>query len=135
MSVYSKRAQAFRDQIEVHRNCAQAVLMTFAPELGLSEETAAKLCSHFGSGMKIGAACGAFTGGLMVLGLAGLGEKEEAEEFTRAFEELEDGGINCSDLLRINTMRGGVKKPFCNQLIEKSVLQLEDMLRRRGVIG
>ena len=135
MSIYSQRAQAFRDRTDVHRNCAQAVLMTFAPELGLTEETAAKLCRHFGSGMKIGAACGAYTGGLMVLGLAGLGETEAAEEFTRAFEELEDGRLDCRDLLRVNTDRGGEKKPFCDHLIRACVLQLEEMLRHKGVIA
>lgn len=32
-------------------NCAQSVLLAFAPECGLSEETAAKLASSFGGGV------------------------------------------------------------------------------------
>ena len=134
MSKYTLKAQALRDRTDVHYNCAQAVLMAFSPELGLPEETAAKIGALFGSGMKIGSVCGAYTGGLMVLGLAGLKDADTAAEFTEAFRKLEEGRLDCAELLRVNTERGGEKKPFCSRLITESAAILEDLLRRRGVI-
>ena len=134
MSRYTLYAQNQRDRTDVHINCAQAVLAAFAPALGLSEETAAKVAALFGSGMKIGSVCGAYTGGLMVLGLAGLKDADTAAEYTEAFRKLEEGRLDCAELLRANTERGGEKKPFCNRLITDSVAILEELLRRRGVI-
>jgi C_GCAxxG_C_C family probable redox protein len=52
-------------------NCAQAVLGSFAPELGLEGGLALRLTQGFGSGMgRSGNTCGAATGAFMVLGLA-----------------------------------------------------------------
>lgn len=51
-------------------NCAQSVLMQFSEDFGMPRETAAKLASGFGGGMRMGKTCGALTGALMVLGLA-----------------------------------------------------------------
>ncbi len=49
-------------------NCAQAVVVAFAPELGLSEAQAAKLASAFGGGMgRMREVCGAVSGMLLVL--------------------------------------------------------------------
>ena len=51
-------------------NCAQSVLTAFAPEYGLSEETALRISTGFGSGMgRLGEVCGALTGAFMVIGL------------------------------------------------------------------
>ena len=134
MSKYTLYAQSQRDRTDVHINCAQAVLMAFAPELGLPEETAAKVAALFGTGMKIGSACGAYTGGLMVLGLAGLKDADTAAEYTEAFRMLEEGRLDCAELLRVNAERGGEKKPFCNRLIVGSTAIVEELLRRGGVI-
>ena len=72
MSKYIDRAKALR-AIEVpHYNCAQAVVVPFAEEAGLSEQMAMAICSNFGRGMKRAAACGAITGGLVVLGMFGI---------------------------------------------------------------
>jgi C_GCAxxG_C_C family probable redox protein len=52
-------------------NCAQSVLVAFAPQLGMDESQALKLASPFGGGVvRRGQICGAVTGALMVLGLA-----------------------------------------------------------------
>ena len=133
MSDYSKLAQGFRDRTDAHFNCAQAVLMAFAPNLGLAEETAGKLGRCFGGGMKMGAVCGAYTGGLMVLGLAGLGDEDTRKEFQEAFENLEEGRLDCRDLLQANSDRGGEKKPFCDRLVRESAAILEQMLRAGGI--
>ncbi|MGA2258902.1 MAG: C-GCAxxG-C-C family protein [Thermoguttaceae bacterium] len=51
-------------------NCSQAVLSAYAGQLGLDEETAAKIASGFGGGMgRMADTCGAVTGAYMVLGL------------------------------------------------------------------
>jgi C_GCAxxG_C_C family probable redox protein len=51
-------------------SCSQAVLMAFAPGLGLKQRQAALVASAFGGGMaRHGWTCGALTGALMALGL------------------------------------------------------------------
>ena len=51
-------------------NCAQAVLVTFAEELGMDRETASKLSLSFGAGMGgLREVCGACSGMFMCAGL------------------------------------------------------------------
>ena len=51
-------------------NCCQAVVMAFAPELGLPEETLLRLSSSFGGGVgRMREICGAVSGMAIVLGL------------------------------------------------------------------
>ena len=51
-------------------NCSQAVLLAFADECGLTQETAALLASSFGGGMgRLREVCGAVSGMFMVAGL------------------------------------------------------------------
>ena len=55
---------------EKHYNCAQAVLVTYAEELGLARDQALKVATGFGGGMgRMGGTCGAVTGAYLVLGL------------------------------------------------------------------
>ena len=81
-------------------NCAQAVLATFGPQLGLDRILALRVAQGFGGGMggEMGETCGAVTAAFMVLGLlaakTGLGEdagKKEnyrlVNEFARRFRE------------------------------------------------
>lgn len=50
--------------------CSQAVLLAFAPRLGISDDIAAGVASAFGGGMaRNGWTCGALTGALMAIGL------------------------------------------------------------------
>ena len=49
--------------------CAQQVLAHFADRLGLTEETALRIASAFGSGMGKAEVCGCVSGSLMVLGM------------------------------------------------------------------
>ena len=110
-----ERAAQLRSDPNTHYNCAQAVLIPFAEELGMSPEQAYALTAHFGSGMRVGATCGALTGGLMALGLLGKGP-DAAQAFLKDFKE-QAGATNCVDLLRLNKERGGDKKVHCNALI------------------
>ena len=66
-----EETEALRARTDVHYNCCQSVLVPFADLCGLDKETAFKLGANFGSGMRHGSTCGAVTGALMVLGLAG----------------------------------------------------------------
>jgi len=51
-------------------SCSQAVLMAFAPGLGMDERQAALVASAFGGGVaRHGWTCGALTGALMAVGL------------------------------------------------------------------
>lgn len=50
-------------------NCAQAVVSTFAGEIGIKNETAIRIASGFGGGMgRQQFTCGALTGAYMVIG-------------------------------------------------------------------
>ncbi len=102
-------------------SCAQAVLKAFAPRHGLEPELALKLARAFGLGMGNGHTCGALTGALMVLGLAG-GEVKgndrdtryacyaQAREIMTAFA-ARHGSTRCEDLLQLNpgTPEGGAQ--------------------------
>jgi C_GCAxxG_C_C family probable redox protein len=90
-------------------NCSQAVLETYAEEMGLSVENARKVASAFAGGMGMGAECGAVTGALMVIGMkhGKIADKDAAadkETFSRVAKLVEDfkkehGDISCSNLL------------------------------------
>lgn len=100
-------------------NCAQSVLLSFAPDLHYSAELAEKIAAGFGGGMgKTQHTCGAVTGAIMVLGLL-QGEKvnnnEElktesyrtVKEMMQSFTE-EFGTTSCSELTGcdLNTPEG-----------------------------
>ena len=98
-----------KELFEKGYNCCQAVLLAYCKELGIDEETAAKLSSSFGGGMGgMGETCGAVTGMFMV---AGLMEGytfpetlEEKNEHNKRIRELADkfkaekGSLICRDL-------------------------------------
>ena len=134
MSVYTDRARELRNRTDIRVNCAQAMLATFAPEAGLTEEQALALGAHFGGGMKMGSVCGTITGALMVLGLCGVQETADAQTLTSALRESREGRMDCRELLQENARRGGVKKPFCDGLVYQSVALVDQMLRERGKI-
>ncbi len=91
-------------------NCAQSLLSTFGPRLGLERETALRVAGAFGGGMaRTGLVCGAVSGALMVIGvkyaMTHAGERERREEtyrrsqeFIRRFKEL-NGSVLCPELL------------------------------------
>ena len=128
MGKYLLRARELRAIKERHYNCAQAVLVPFAERFGLDEETAFHIGMGFGGGMRTGSVCGAITGGLMVLGLAGYDEPSDVQEFIRQMQEKHEGMTLCSDLLQYNAERGGVKREFCDRQIYDAVEILEDWL-------
>ena len=91
-------------------SCSQAVLVTFAPQLGLDRDLALKVSGAFGAGMgRMGETCGAVTGAFMVIGLLhGRTRAEDQETKEKAYAlvaELADqfrqrnGSLACRDLL------------------------------------
>jgi C_GCAxxG_C_C family probable redox protein len=125
-------------------NCAQSVLMAFAPRFGLEREAACRLSNGFGVGISCGETCGAVSGAVMVLGLAyGGGGPHQIEAKQRAYRlsrEFMDrfrekhGSIRCIELIGCNpsTPEGGEKAfrehlfdLICAGLVEDAV----DLLR------
>ena len=110
-------------------NCAQAVVSVFARDAGYDEATAMKAATYFRGGMQIGSVCGAVTGGLMALGLAGLDGAAISNDFIRKVRAGHDGMINCKELLAASAARGEVKKTHCDALIRACVALVEEALR------
>ena len=121
-------------------NCSQAVLLTFAEELGMSLDMAARLSSSFGGGMgRLREVCGAVSGMFMVAGLfcgyddpKAYAEKTEhykrIQELAGRFREL-NGSIVCRELLGLEQKGASsyvpekrteeyYKKRPCRELVE-----------------
>ena len=134
MSKYLERAKEIR-AIEVpHHNCAQSVLMSFTQSLKLDDETAYKIATAFGGGMKCGITCGVITGGLMVLGLFGIDEPADTQALVKNFQGRHSDMLNCADLLKANAAAGGTRKPHCDALVYEMVEYVENILKERGKI-
>ncbi len=118
-------------------NCAQSVLLAFAPDLGLEPEEASRVAAGFGGGMsRMQKTCGAVTGAVMVLG-ARYGAKgpddEEAavrlrEKVRQLFADFsrEFGETDCLALLGadLNTEEGqqkiereGLSQSHCHRFV------------------
>lgn len=91
-------------------NCAQAVLLAYAEECGISQEMAMKMGSSMGAGMgRMREVCGAVSGMFLVLGLrhgyTDLREKENKDRQYKHVQQLADlfkqktGSIICADML------------------------------------
>jgi len=104
-------------------SCAQAVLLAFCQETGLTREQASMLSAPFGGGMgRLREVCGAFSAALMVMGLLeGVSspndEQAKADQYARVqrwakvFEE-QNGSIICRELLKdVPTTRGSTPQP------------------------
>ncbi len=128
MSKYLERAEKLRAIVEPHYNCAQSVLMSFSPDFNLSDKAAYNLAVHFGAGMKSGNVCGAVTGALMALGLAGKSDEKLAHQVLAKFKENHQGCLNCVDLLRQNKEAGGNKKAHCDACVYECVKLVEELL-------
>ena len=132
MSKYVERARELRAIAVPHYNCAQSVVVPFAKEAGIPEETAMRFAANFGGGMKMASVCGAVTGGLMVLGLFGKDDPATLGAYYRTLKERHNGVLDCANLLRINKEQGGEKKPHCDAMVYESVALVEEMMRQAG---
>ncbi|MBO4212367.1 MAG: C_GCAxxG_C_C family protein [Oscillospiraceae bacterium] len=132
MSKYQDRAKELRAIVTPHYNCGQSVVLPFAAEAGLSEEQALGICANFGGGLKRASACGAITGGLVVLGLFGI---DNPSEYYRILRNSHEGLLDCAELLRKNESLGREKKPHCDALVFECVSLVEKLLRESGKIN
>ncbi len=118
--------QKLKEAADLHKqgfNCAQAVGVPFAEELGMPKELAAKALEGFGAGMgSREQACGALSGAIFVAGLKNAAGKdastkqatyEVAAELGKAFEE-QCGAIPCKTIKAEN-------RTACNACIECGV--------------
>lgn len=138
MSTYGEKAERlFRSGY----NCAQAVLLTFRDQTGLSDPAAARLASPFGAGMgQLREVCGAFSGALMALGACtGPSEPGDRDAKRRVYGEVQKlaekfrslhGSIICGELLGMRPGPNGEKlhKPPCSALVHSAADLVAEML-------
>ena len=129
MSEFLEKARELRAITVPHYNCGQSVVLPFAEKAGLTKAQAMGICANFGGGLKRAAACGAITGGLVVLGLFGI---DDPSEYYQALRASHDGMLECADLLKKNREMGGERKPHCDALVFECVALVEKILRERG---
>jgi C_GCAxxG_C_C family probable redox protein len=110
---------ALRNDPTTHYNCAQAVLIPFADDMGITREQANALAADFGGGMGCGSVCGAVTGALMALGGLGL-PQEKRLELLRKFR-ADNGALDCALLLKAAAQRGEEKKAHCDRMVAQCV--------------
>ena len=127
-----------------HLHCSQSVLAAFSEECGITDETAFRLGSCFGSGMRRGNVCGACAGALMVLGLmygeTHAGDREGRLRTDRQNDLMMDrfsranGSCLCNDLLGcdVRTPEGvqyardhHLFTEFCQKMVASAVEILE----------
>jgi len=101
-----------QDAAELFRNgflCSQAVFAAFCGSYGLDKNSALKIASGFGSGLRSAEVCGAVSGAVLVIGLKhGYTDAQnhaakatcnaKVEEFVRIFRER-NRHIVCRDIL------------------------------------
>ena len=131
VSKYLDRAKELRAIVTPHYNCGQSVVLPFAKDAGLTEEQALGICANFGGGLKRAAACGAITGGLVVLGLFGI---DDPAAYYQALRNSHEGMLDCAALLQRNKEKGGERKPHCDALVFECVTLVERILREQGKI-
>jgi len=127
--------------------CSQAVLCTYAPRFGLSEDEAMRVSAGFAGGMRMADTCGAVTGAFMVFGLAYCDAKSRtANERKRAYEQVvsfaeefkaRHGSLTCRELLGcdISTPDGarlaadaGLFRSKCPELVRSAAAMVEARL-------
>ncbi|MFB6318292.1 C-GCAxxG-C-C family protein [Saccharicrinis sp. FJH54] len=116
-------------------NCAQAVLAPYGIQLGLNIQQCKQIASGFGGGIAMsGSTCGAVTGAIMALGLAGTGEGKSKELTYEQSKELiqifgkKFGSTQCKVLTE--PKQNGDTKHFCDKFVHEAASIVEDILKR-----
>ena len=131
-------------------NCTQAVTVAFAEELGLDEQTAARLSCGFGGGMgRMREVCGTFSGIVMVLSqLYGYSDPTDTASKKDLYEKIralaakfreDNGSIICRELLGLDKAENSAapeprtaeyyKKRPCPELCRYAANILEEFIR------
>ena len=127
MGKYLDKAKVLRNNPNVHYNCAQSIVAAFSELCGITDEQARRIGANFGSGMRTGSVCGAYTGVLMVLGLIGKDESSDVAKLTEFFRQNHQC-LECKALLRASAERGEIKKDHCDGLVYEMVSYIEGLL-------
>lgn len=129
-------------------NCAQAILSTYGPELGIPVETALKLPLAFGGGMaRTGETCGSVSGALMVIGLKyGSSDPKDKKARKKVYIlsrklikqfKARNGSVSCRELLELNlnsikgmilAERKKVLKTLCPKFVQDASEILDELL-------
>jgi hypothetical protein len=132
MGKYLQRCEELRGDTSRHYGCSQAVFIPFAEQMGLDSETANAISANFRAGMLTGRVCGAVTGALMALGLAGASPKAAMELQSRV-QESHGGDIDCKALLdKWHGAGNPNRKPHCDGMCFACVAMVEELLEREG---
>ena len=105
-------------------NCCQAVLLSFAEELGIDEETLKRLGSGFGAGMgSMEGNCGALSGAVMADNLKNSRKNpSNAKKILAAFQ-AQCGALRCADLKGKGT---GMILCSCDDCVRNAVKIVEN---------
>ena len=110
-------------------NCCQAVLLAFAPELGVSEDKLLAIGACFGSGMGcMEETCGALCGAQIAQGLLKFDNRRmnpQASQLRTSFEQR-CGATRCKDLKGVGTDHGPLCS--CEDCVRNAVDALEETL-------
>lgn len=134
MGKYLERCKALRADTTRHYGCSQAVFIPFAEGYGLDADTADAISAHFRAGMLTGQVCGAVTGGLMALGLAGASSRAAMELMNRV-RANHDGDLACKILLDKWKKAGNAdRKPHCDGMCFECAALVEELLEQEGLL-
>ena len=126
--------------MELHEkgyNCAQAVACSFCKDFGVEEEEMFRIAEGFGFGMGMMEMCGALSGMMMIMGLAGSVGNPEKGPITKGrtyktvknhvlkFKE-KNGSYLCRELKGVDT---GVVLCSCPQCIRDAVALTGEYLK------
>jgi len=133
-------------------NCCQSVFSSLAQRYGVEDAQAIRLATGFGAGMARGGICGAVSGAVMLLGLAGGGGGHENQALKMAtFARVKDfygrfserhGSVICRDLLGLDpsTPQGrtaardeGLFSTVCTRLIVDAVSLVQQIIAENGL--
>ncbi len=105
-------------------NCAQGVLAACGKYTGLDRETALRIASGFGGGLRSGEVCGAISGAVMAIGMIESDKarvaamaKECVDSFRRDF-----GAVRCCELKK--------SREHCDALIAYGAQYIENLMKQ-----
>ena len=110
-------------------NCCQAVLLAYAPELGLPEEKLLAMGDCFGSGMgSMEETCGGVCGAQIAQGLLKFDNRRMNPQASRLRSEFEQrcGATRCKDLKGVGSDHGVLCS--CEDCVRHAVDALDEMI-------
>lgn len=126
------KADLASNNFEQGFSCSQAVFGPFAESLGMDCATAMKVSDCFRGGMCMTDVCGAFSGGIMAIGLKhGRSEADDTaardlsgqmmSRFTERFKEKTNNKLTCKDILECDMRTAEGKAMMKEQSLRKNV--------------